>query len=226
MCKVEKSTDLFNWNGRLLFARCRLCGIAYNREYVKKNAVRLAAYRKEKYGADIEESRRKMREYAKTHPSDWYQRNRERARASDRAQYWADPEKYREKTARWRAANPEKAKLADKRAKEIRPEYRKNWRKKNPEKYKAESLRRRVRLSVGPVATADEIKARVEYCGGKCVYCGGAYEHLDHFVPLAKGGSNRASNLVPSCEKCNLAKAAKKPGKWTVEKLGQGLLFI
>jgi hypothetical protein len=30
--------------------------------------------------------------------------------------------------------------------------------------------------------------------------------HVDHYVPLARGGTGAESNLVLSCEECNLAK--------------------
>ena len=45
--------------------------------------------------------------------------------------------------------------------------------------------------------------------GAKCVYCGNAraerYE-LDHIVPRSRGGANRISNLVVSCQDCNIGK--------------------
>ena len=45
--------------------------------------------------------------------------------------------------------------------------------------------------------------------GRKCVYCGNAkaerYE-LDHIVPRSRGGANRVSNLVVSCQDCNVSK--------------------
>ena len=45
--------------------------------------------------------------------------------------------------------------------------------------------------------------------GAKCRYCGDAkaerYE-LDHIVPRSRGGANRVSNLVVSCQDCNIAK--------------------
>ena len=47
-----------------------------------------------------------------------------------------------------------------------------------------------------------------EKWGRKCVYCG--VEHvplnLDHLHPKARGGSNRVSNLAPSCVPCNTRK--------------------
>ena len=46
--------------------------------------------------------------------------------------------------------------------------------------------------------------------GRRCAYCGTTkaerYE-LDHIAPKSSGGSNRPSNLVVSCQSCNLAKA-------------------
>lgn len=44
-----------------------------------------------------------------------------------------------------------------------------------------------------------------------CVYCGegiedGATLTLDHLRPRSKGGTNRESNLVTSCERCNKAR--------------------
>lgn len=59
--------------------------------------------------------------------------------------------------------------------------------------------------------------------GGKCFYCGEYFCHpaemwrkggaphamaptIDHFIPKALGGKNRADNLVMACNGCNLAK--------------------
>lgn len=44
-----------------------------------------------------------------------------------------------------------------------------------------------------------------------CQYCGrtpkdGVKLHIDHILPLDKGGDNNESNLITSCESCNLEK--------------------
>ena len=48
-----------------------------------------------------------------------------------------------------------------------------------------------------------------------CYWCGvslkGKKVHIDHYVPLAKGGEHTLSNLVISCSHCNLVKNAKDP---------------
>ena len=45
-----------------------------------------------------------------------------------------------------------------------------------------------------------------------CQYCGShppkAILHVDHIVPVAKGGGNEMDNLVTSCDQCNSGKGA------------------
>lgn len=40
-----------------------------------------------------------------------------------------------------------------------------------------------------------------------CVYCGEPADTADHVIPVAAGGSNAASNLVPACRRCNREKS-------------------
>jgi 5-methylcytosine-specific restriction endonuclease McrA len=40
----------------------------------------------------------------------------------------------------------------------------------------------------------------------------GVIMHIDHIVPLAKGGKNELDNLQLLCGKCNLKKGAKDTG--------------
>jgi 5-methylcytosine-specific restriction endonuclease McrA len=40
----------------------------------------------------------------------------------------------------------------------------------------------------------------------KCVYCGSPAEHIDHIIPLSKGGLHILVNLQPTCGRCNKAK--------------------
>jgi 5-methylcytosine-specific restriction endonuclease McrA len=49
--------------------------------------------------------------------------------------------------------------------------------------------------------------------GFRCVYCGrgepdGIKLHLDHLVPVVRGGRNELDNLVTACADCNLGKSA------------------
>jgi hypothetical protein len=62
--------------------------------------------------------------------------------------------------------------------------------------------------------TAKQRNRIFERCEGKCAYCTGQllYNdpwHIDHIVPLAKGGSNEESNLTLACARCNVKKRDK-----------------
>lgn len=48
--------------------------------------------------------------------------------------------------------------------------------------------------------------------GVMCFYCGDTLGSTkDHFIPVSKGGSQSALNLVPCCFPCNAAKASRWP---------------
>lgn len=72
--------------------------------------------------------------------------------------------------------------------------------------------------TAGGRATAAQIRARVEVFGGVCSYCGGHFEHMDHAISLARGGTNWPANLRPACEACNLGKAAKPLRQFLAER--------
>jgi hypothetical protein len=46
-----------------------------------------------------------------------------------------------------------------------------------------------------------------EKTGGRCAYCGCALQieemAVDHVIPLADGGADAESNLLPACRSCN-----------------------
>ena len=94
-------------------------------------------------------------------------------------------------------------------------EATKQYYRRNPDKYKAKKVRRAARLknAVGSF-TGKQWAARVAYYGYRCAYCEGslmgAPVHADHVIPLALGGTNWASNMVPSCPMCNLRKNTKR----------------
>lgn len=65
-------------------------------------------------------------------------------------------------------------------------------------------------------ATAEQITYRVAFFGGVCAYCRSKpYEHLDHAIPISRGGTNWPANLRPACANCNLSKHAKTPAEFS-----------
>ena len=62
--------------------------------------------------------------------------------------------------------------------------------------------------------TQIQLEARLAYYGYHCAYCPGPFEHIDHVIPLSKGGTGWPANLVPACKSCNLSKAMKNVWEW------------
>ena len=73
---------------------------------------------------------------------------------------------------------------------------------------KANQVRRaKIRGSIGD-HTAQDIELQLKSQKGKCWWCGkklGKQYHIDHRIPLIRGGSNRADNICISCPNCNLS---------------------
>lgn len=112
---------------------------------------------------------------------------------------------------KWYAENKEKAK-----------ETVKKWQKANPQKVYAARLRRLLRLltSEGSGTPFDEQAQLFSQCG-RCAYCGAPLEkyHVDHVIPLSRGGSDLAANKVLACPSCNTSKGDQLPGEWKREEV-------
>lgn len=88
----------------------------------------------------------------------------------------------------------------------------KNYSIENPEAAKVRSeLRKKRESGVGSVRATDVDILKKKYAN-RCAYCDAALIngfHVDHILPVAKGGGNSIENLALCCKKCNLAKHAK-----------------
>lgn len=81
------------------------------------------------------------------------------------------------------------------------------YRKKNPEKV-AEWGQSRRSSKIGRVPRGTVWRLRVTQ-GDACTYCGAAIPpyHLEHKLPVSRGGTNAESNLHLTCPRCNLRKS-------------------
>lgn len=139
-----------------------------------------------------------------------------------RRRYEADPERAREQSRRYREANHDKVREQDRRYREAnaerRREYQRRYNEANPEKVKEKDRRHRARKAgAGGTHTAEDIRTIYDSQKGRCWYClkplNGTY-HVDHRIPLARGGSNAPENIVIACPTCNLSKGARLPQEW------------
>lgn len=132
----------------------------------------------------------------------------------------SDPEwkrRYLEKRALYRAARREELSLKGR-----------NYRKNHPEKMQVIDRNHKLkRKSVEGQHTPFEIKKLLESQKNKCAWCkcrvylkptgGQTKAHIDHIMPLCKGGTNWIKNIQILCAACNLKKSKKHPIDWALE---------
>lgn len=61
---------------------------------------------------------------------------------------------------------------------------------------------------------------------GRCVYCGGPGESLDHIIPRARGGKSTPDNMVAACLRCNRGKGSQSPDQFFRRNPAKALRFV
>jgi 5-methylcytosine-specific restriction endonuclease McrA len=162
-----------------------------------ENAVYQAVYRT----AHLDDARRVSRAYAAAHREEarmraraWREAHLEEDRAHARAYAETHREEARQRASAWAAANPDR--------------HRANCRNQKAKRRGAPSCEHVACLIVGPAQLAWQLNPHV------CWLCGtqlweGVNAHLDHVLPIARGGVHCVDNLRPACAPCNLSKGAK-----------------
>jgi hypothetical protein len=204
--KVCRSTKCRTWAARhpgtphpsIQPRACKQCGASIDHLNGKAKFCRKACRNQWLVEQDREGYNAKARAWQSSGKGRTYRQAYQQANA-ERRQQWAresrqrDPERYSRYWKQWAAANAEAvAELG---------RMRRARQKGNPD-------------SIGvPVGEWQKIVNRF---GGRCAYCGVKPEiiHMDHVVPLSKGGRHAAPNCLPACPKCNLTKHAMFLSVW------------
>lgn len=120
----------------------------------------------------------------------WYAQNRERLSLHYAARWKANLEENRRRARLRQNQHPERAAIA-------------------------RHLRRARKASAGGRFTAEDIARIRKLQRNRCAECRNvltkATTHIDHIVPLSKGGSNYPQNLQLLCATCNISKGARDP---------------
>ena len=179
------------------FKYCRACREYFSKRYQEKREY-ILDYNRQRYRGYIEAEHARSHKYAKEHPE----------KAQERWQKWY-PEHVEEKLTychQWYLDNTEQ-----------HHESCARWEKANPEKRRALKHNRRARIKGnGGTFTFKELNELFEQQEGFCAYCGellySSFDkevHIDHKIPLSRGGHNDISNIALSCARCNLQKGTK-----------------
>lgn len=96
-----------------------------------------------------------------------------------------------------------------------------DWVRRKPEKRRAisQNYKHRRRSQEATGMSSSELQAWAEQQAKICYWCGSKCDafHVDHYQPLAKGGTHTADNLVIACPTCNLQKSAKDPYEFAAQ---------
>jgi 5-methylcytosine-specific restriction endonuclease McrA len=154
---------------------------------------------------------------------EWVNNNRDKMRAADRKWRQSHPDKVKAKGHRWYWSNPKKHTLDAIRWNRAHPERRvessRKWQKNHPENRRAHHVLRRSRKrSAEGKFTAADIKRLLKLQRNRCAFYANCRTrfvrtdfHIDHIMPLAKGGSNWPNNIQLLCADCNIKKNAADP---------------
>jgi 5-methylcytosine-specific restriction endonuclease McrA len=170
---------------------------------------------------------RKNKDAYKRRAKEWVEKNHERSEEwrkayakrnrvaiTARATAWAKANKQRRAAIAqaWVERNPEK-----------RKEAANSWSRRNPDSHRVSASKRRA-LKYG--SASRDPKALMAYSKMvrnaerlRCYWCRKntpkGQRHIDHIIPLARGGADVIGNLCVSCPRCNISKNAKLPHEFS-----------
>lgn len=178
----------------------------YNAEYRAANEDRLKAKQAERYASDPERFREISQRWRRDNP-DRTKAQRDRYRAANpekiaesRASYYADNrDEELARSTQWTRDNRETVRARNS-----------AWKKANPDKVNAANARRRATKRDALCPTRDDavieaIYARARWMTEKF----GVLYHVDHLIPLTKGGLHHEDNLVVMRADMNTSKGDK-----------------
>lgn len=225
-------------------ATCRKCHCAVKKNWRQNNPDKVAAEKKRSHERHRETDNARVKRWAdenrdyKREQDRQYRLDHLEERRAYEAQWQRDnPDKVKARNQRWVERHPEQAKAS---AKVRQLTYRQSMRGKARRQMRSDLHRdeiraynrmrylipvvrerhlakaRRRRMAEGNFTPSD-IRALYDEQEGRCAYCGitlhGHY-HLDHLIPLARGGTHNPDNLRIACPTCNMSKGAKLIEEW------------
>lgn len=188
---------------------CPLCRRERNRLYMLR-------YTTEKRNDPQYRERRRQIE------REWRENNRERDRELKRRYEQTHHEEKLERGRIYRATHKEEIRERGRAYNEAHRDKKRAYSQQylilHRDKVKAHTHRRRA-MKKGAEGSHLRFDAPVQLKRqkGKCYYCQCKLDkyHIDHVIPLSRGGSDHPDNKVLSCPHCNQTKSAKLPHEFT-----------
>lgn len=229
-CKEEKRFVDFavcNTSSTGLLARCRKCINAANRERYHRDPENARALQRIKARRLYRQNPRKAIETARRS----YAKHAEKRREHARQQHRANRERALTRMSLYSQTHrAERNEYARKRRKRMSDEQRKKeteakneWRRRNRTKARASLKLSKLKRKGAPVGDSLAVRKYYEHVAAtprlRCYYCGRVTRktdrHVDHVIPLSRGGHHCVSNLCCACATCNLRKSKKTDEEFT-----------
>lgn len=220
--RKDKSRGSSQWFSQCALAERREINAEYHRGYREENEERLAEYYKGYYEENKERVREMSRRYQEENKekiAEYKEKNREKESLRRKRYYEANKEKEAECQRGYRKENKEKIAEREKRYREEnrekRAETNKKWCRENPEKVRANHARRRAKLreALDPNANKSIIDSRYEAATYLSDVTGVDW-HVDHTVPISKGGKHHEDNLQVVPQSWNSGKKNYHNDRW------------
>lgn len=192
-CAETKPITDFHKNARSsdgLRSSCKSCTLSINRKSVSKHHEKRKAEKRAAYHAIKNDPIFKQKQ------ADYILQNKERKRKYDQERHKRIADQVAARVAAWNANNK------DRRAAIV----------------KAYDGKRRAKIASG--VSGPEIKKWIDQSDKICRWCNcncSEKFHVDHIIPLSKGGPHELENLAIACPTCNLRKSAKMPEQFLAE---------
>lgn len=222
---------------------------AYMKKWYRDNAERMSRKFREWQKAHFNERKSYKIQWAKSHPESVKKSNRKQYFKNKTARYeytkrhrLENKEHYQEYCRNYhKRTYPEKRfRLLIQTAQyaKAHPEVRRraalNYKRRHPEKWKAQQkacrVRRRAKLRGADISDRfvnTTIRQWRKNKNFRCYYCSKVFPikalHVDHIIPVSKGGNHSTDNICKACPKCNLTKQDKHIWDYPIN--GQPLLI-
>lgn len=158
--------------------------------------------------------RRKNPDWRKKY-NEWMRRYRAKNGRTDRVKL-SDQEKLHrsKKVQNWLASPRNSPSVAEL----VFEQEQKYWHRILYDREKSKRRKAAIRASMLRKISSKEIKSRFAEFDNACAYCGkpsSVFElHIEHFVPISKGGNHVLGNILPACKDCNFSKRDHDGEAW------------